>query len=193
MLYAPSFCMMYSMDTMLADVQIAVGAFKMAALITCFAAFIISIVLGIILRSRIDNLKYLYGLIAAAHFLAYMLLLTSLSDDGLNEGRLQWSMIIMAAAPALLLASALGKKLEESAAAPAEAPAIENPDENVDGDAEKPDTAEGKPVQAKPPPGFGEGIIKGFWSFVAFLFFYVIYFMLFVSLLSTLHGDQPPL
>ena len=155
-------------------------AYSAGSSLACLIALILSFILKHIFRNRLTGAKYLGGVIVAGHLLAYTLFLINPHSSGSIEDKtITAGLIVLALIPSFILATAIGRKniKAESRARP-----------SVKGDDET-DKATGdetpEPAEADQMPGFGEGLIRGIWAFVAIWIFYTVYMMIFyISIVS---------
>jgi len=149
-------------------------AYSAGSSLACLIGLILSFILKHIFRKRLRGSKYLGGVIVAGHLLAYTLFLINPHGSGTIEDRtITAGLVVLALIPSFILATAIGRaniKAESQAE-----PAVKSKD--------KTDKATGdetpKPAEADQMPGFGEGLIRGIWAFVAIWIFYTVYMMIF--------------
>ena len=133
-----------------------------------------SFILRYVFRNRLTGAKYLGGVIVAGHLLAYTLFLINPHSSGTIEDRtITAGLIVLSLIPSFILATAVGRK-DIKAESPTK-PAVKGDD--------KTDKATGeetpKPAGTDQIPGFGEGLIRGIWAFVAIWIFFTVYMMIF--------------
>jgi hypothetical protein len=166
-------------DTTLEGPAISHGGYLLSSLVLILIGLGLCFLVIHLFRRRLDRQKSLVAALVTAHLLAFVLLLSSLKNGALSEERITWGIIVLSLAPALLLATAIGKRAD-ALRTPGSQPAV---NDNGSPEAKQP----GSPDEKK--PSFAEGLIKGLWAFVAIWAFFLFYSIILSVLLSILGAD----